>query len=115
MSRELWLLRHGKSDRDLAVDDFDRPLKKRGKHDLLCLAKWMSNNNLIPDYILSSPANRAFSTANIIHGEVANSLLIAIDRRRDQGKVCKVRCFRRGGYPGIGEDCLWTRHQQQQS
>ncbi len=91
MSRELWLLRHGKSDRDLAVDDFDRPLKKRGKHDLLCLAKWMSNNNLIPDYILSSPANRALSTANIIHGEVANSLLIAIDKRLYQEGVERIK------------------------
>ena len=31
MSRELWLLRHGKSDRNIAMEDFDRPLKKRGK------------------------------------------------------------------------------------
>jgi len=31
MTRELCLLRHGKADRNLAMDDFDRPLKNAEK------------------------------------------------------------------------------------
>lgn len=41
MSRQLWLLRHGKSDRNLAVDDYDRPLKKRGKIAVERLGTWL--------------------------------------------------------------------------
>ena len=41
MSRELWLLRHGKSDRNLAMDDFDRPLKKRGKRAVEHIGAWL--------------------------------------------------------------------------
>ncbi len=91
MSRELWLLRHGKSDRDLAVDDFDRPLKKKGKYDLLRLGKWMLKNKLSPDYILSSPANRALSTADIIHTEIASELLIVTDKRIYQEGIERIK------------------------
>jgi len=67
MSKELCLLRHGKSDRDLAVDDFDRPLKKRGKAAVQHMSEWMLQQHLLPDYIVSSPAKRAISTADIAH------------------------------------------------
>ena len=49
MSRQLWLLRHGKSDRNLAVDDYDRPLKKRGKKAAESMGVWLKKENLIPD------------------------------------------------------------------
>ena len=82
MSRELWLLRHGKSDRNLAVDDFDRPLKKRGKQAVQHLALWLLKEKLIPDYLLSSPAKRALSTAKIVHKTFAiESLAIIQDKR----------------------------------
>lgn len=66
MSRELWLLRHGKSDREIITDDFDRPLKKRGKQAARRVGSWMSRERLIPDIILSSPANRAITTAMLV-------------------------------------------------
>ena len=82
MSRELWLLRHGKSDRDLAVDDFDRPLKKRGKLAVQRMACWLLKEKLIPDCLLSSPALRAFSTAKAVHKAFAlESLVIMQDKR----------------------------------
>ena len=91
MSRELWLLRHGKSDRDLAVDDFDRPLKKKGKHDLQCLAKWMVNEQIIPDHLISSPAIRALSTAKIIQSEVADLLTLNADKRLYQEGIERIK------------------------
>ncbi len=82
MSRELWLLRHGKSDRDLAVDDFDRPLKKKGKEAVKRIGFWLLKENLVPDYFLSSPAKRAISTAKIVHKIIANDSLPIIQDKR---------------------------------
>jgi phosphohistidine phosphatase len=66
MSRELWLLRHGKSDRDIITEDFDRPLKKRGKRAAKHMGNWMLQQDLIPDLVISSPAKRAIDTAKIV-------------------------------------------------
>ena len=63
MSRQLLLLRHGKSDWSAAVSDFDRPLKKRGKRAAQLMGLWLKQQNLVPDHILSSPAARARNTA----------------------------------------------------
>jgi phosphohistidine phosphatase len=82
MSRELWLLRHGKSDRNLAMDDFDRPLKKRGKRAAQRIGAWLEQQRLIPDWIVSSPAKRAISTAKIVHKAIAvEGLNITQDKR----------------------------------
>jgi len=71
MSRELWLLRHGKSDRNLAMDDFDRPLKKRGKRAVQRIGEWLNQQRLIADWIVSSPAKRAVTTAKIVQKAIA--------------------------------------------
>ncbi|MGR9088006.1 MAG: SixA phosphatase family protein [Gammaproteobacteria bacterium] len=63
MRRELWLLRHGKSDRDMDMPDMDRPLKKRGKRAAHRMGAWMKQQGLIPDRVMSSPAERAIATA----------------------------------------------------
>ncbi len=63
MSKQLLVLRHGKSDWSVEVSDFERPLKKRGKRAAQCLGSWLKQNNLIPDYNISSPAKRAKNTA----------------------------------------------------
>ena len=59
------LLRHGKSDWKYDVDDYHRPLKRRGKDAALKVGQWLSENNYEPDLILSSPAERAYATAKI--------------------------------------------------
>ncbi len=64
MTRELLLLRHGKSDWKADTDDFLRPLKKRGIRGARKQGEWMKSHSLVPDFILSSPASRAASTAN---------------------------------------------------
>jgi phosphohistidine phosphatase len=82
MSRELWLLRHGKSDRNVVIDDFDRPLKKRGKRDAQRIGEWLQQQRLIPDWIVSSPAKRALTTAKILHKAIAaEGLGIMQDKR----------------------------------
>jgi phosphohistidine phosphatase len=64
MSRELLILRHGKSDWDAGVRDFDRPLKNRGKRSAQKIGVWLWQQHLRPDLIISSPAERAITTAN---------------------------------------------------
>lgn len=63
MSRELLLLRHGKSDRKSGGNDFDRPLTDRGKRGAQRIGVWLATNEMIPDHIVSSPAERALVTA----------------------------------------------------
>jgi len=58
------LLRHGKSKRGPEYDtDFERPLAKRGKQDAERMGEFLVEQNLVPDLILSSPAERARDTA----------------------------------------------------
>ena len=63
MTRELFLLRHGKSDWDTGTSDFDRPLKDRGKRGAQQIGVWIQRQALLPDHIISSPAERAIVTA----------------------------------------------------
>ena len=63
MSRELLILRHGKSDWHAnAGTDFERPLNKRGSKGAMRIGQWLHENALVPDRILSSPAQRARQT-----------------------------------------------------
>jgi len=65
--KTLLLMRHGKSSwKDDSLEDFRRPLKKRGKKDSKKMAKVIAQNNLIPDIILSSSATRARETVEIV-------------------------------------------------
>ncbi|MES9943086.1 MAG: histidine phosphatase family protein [Candidatus Thiodiazotropha sp. 6PLUC1] len=63
MARELMLLRHGKSDWTELVEDFKRPLKDRGKRGAQRIGVWLLQQRLQPDYVISSPAERAIITA----------------------------------------------------
>lgn len=63
MTRELLLLRHGKSDWSVDTDDFHRPLKDRGKRGAQHIGVWLQQQALTPDLIISSPAERALVTA----------------------------------------------------
>lgn len=66
MSRELWLLRHGKAERFDSSEDYDRPLKRRGKNETKRIGEWLKEGQLLPDVVISSPATRAISTAKIV-------------------------------------------------
>ncbi len=63
MHKELLLLRHGKSDWSGSQRDFERPLKKRGKLAAQRMGEYLKTQHIVPDLILSSPAERAKTTA----------------------------------------------------
>jgi phosphohistidine phosphatase len=64
--KTITFIRHAKSDRSLNVTDFERPLNSRGKSDAEMMGQVLLQKNIKPDLIVSSPAKRAISTANIL-------------------------------------------------
>jgi|GEM_PF-5566903 len=61
----LFVLRHGKSDWSTGDPDFDRPLADRGRASAQRVGIWMSEEGLLPDRVISSPARRARDTAEL--------------------------------------------------
>ena len=59
----LILLRHGKSDWSANVEDFERPLNKRGEDSVPKMGKRLKKHGPVPDLIIASPAERAWRTA----------------------------------------------------
>jgi phosphohistidine phosphatase len=63
MPRQLLILRHAKSSWDSgAASDFERPLGERGERDAPRMGEWLNGQELKPDHIISSPAERARQT-----------------------------------------------------
>lgn len=65
--KEFVICRHAKSDWSTGQPDFYRPLNKRGMRDAPKLGEMLQQFEFVPDLIISSPANRAKTTAEIIH------------------------------------------------
>lgn len=65
--KTLYLLRHAKSGHDdPTLDDFDRPLNKRGKKDALAMAEIIADHCHDVQHVYSSPAKRCRSTVKRI-------------------------------------------------
>ncbi|MCT7553417.1 SixA phosphatase family protein [Aliarcobacter butzleri] len=61
--KKLILIRHAKSDwSNPFLDDFLRPLNKRGKKNAPLMAKVLKEKNIRPDLIISSPSIRTKQT-----------------------------------------------------
>jgi phosphohistidine phosphatase len=65
--KKLFLVRHAKSSWSFPdLEDIERPLNKRGKRDAPFMGNVLSENNIKPDLLISSPAERAYITAKSI-------------------------------------------------
>jgi len=65
--KTIYLLRHAKSSWDNPkLDDFERPLNKRGHFDAPLMGNIMEKLNIFPDLIISSPAIRASMTSRFV-------------------------------------------------
>ncbi|NUQ25317.1 MAG: histidine phosphatase family protein [Saprospiraceae bacterium] len=63
--KKLFLIRHAKSSwDDPEFQDIDRPLSSRGLRDAPQMAVLLKGMGIHPDRLVSSPANRAFTTAS---------------------------------------------------
>ncbi len=79
---EILLLRHGKSDWNQPVDDIDRPLTERGKHDAQRMGAWLGSNDLLPARVVSSPARRALETAEkCVKAAGLTAAMVQVDAR----------------------------------
>ncbi len=62
--KKLCLVRHAKSSwKHPDLDDFDRPLNRRGMRDAPSMGKGLARRGTRPDALVSSPARRAMQTA----------------------------------------------------
>ena len=65
--KTLFILRHAKSSwSDHPLSDFERPLNKRGYEQAPLIAEVLSKKATLPQKVISSPANRALTTANFM-------------------------------------------------
>lgn len=65
--RTLTLIRHAKSSwKDTTLDDFDRPLNRRGRENAPMMGHLLKKMGLGFDLIVTSPALRALTTARLI-------------------------------------------------
>ena len=66
-TKTIYLLRHAKSSwKDHSLDDFDRPLNKRGKAAREVMARYFDAKQIRPDLVLCSTARRARATVKPI-------------------------------------------------
>ncbi len=78
--KTIYLIRHAKSSwKDSTLDDFDRPLNKRGKKDAPLMGLKLKEKNIKPDIIISSPALRAKTTAEFISNSIKYNKEIIYD------------------------------------
>jgi len=69
--KEICLVRHAKSSwKYPKLDDFERPLNKRGRKNAPFMGKIVRRLGFSPDLIISSPASRAAMTARLLAFEI---------------------------------------------
>lgn len=83
MAKDVWIIRHAKSDWNFDVSDFDRPLNNRGFRDAPEMAARLTKQLLLPDLLVSSPAKRAITTAQIF----AEALHIPPSRIQEEPRI----------------------------
>ncbi len=73
--KTIYLVRHAKSSWKYPnLDDFERPLNKRGRKSAPLMGAILKKLKVAPDLIVSSPANRAAMTARIIADKISYPL-----------------------------------------
>lgn len=71
MAKHLFVIRHAKSDWSFDVSDFDRPLNARGFKNAPQMAIRLASHTVQPQQLVSSPAKRAITTAQIFAEHLA--------------------------------------------
>lgn len=79
--KTLLILRHAKSSwKEEGIDDHERSLNKRGKRDAPRIGKLLREKDLVPDLILTSSAERARKTTELVAQESSYEGDIIVDR-----------------------------------
>lgn len=73
--KTIYLLRHAKSSwKDATLDDFDRPLNKRGRRAAARMGKYLVANGIEPAQILCSSAERTRETLGYLQKAIGTSI-----------------------------------------
>ena len=79
--KQLVLLRHAKSSwDDPFVEDFDRPLAKRGRKAAGRVAAWLKQHRVRPDLVLCSPSARTRETLDLIADALGKNVQVNYDK-----------------------------------
>jgi phosphohistidine phosphatase len=79
--KTLLVMRHAKSSwDDSGLADHDRPLNARGKRDAPLMGRWLLQEDLVPEEIITSTAKRALATAEAVAGASDFENEIKVDR-----------------------------------
>jgi len=90
--KTLYLIRHAKSSwKDITLDDFDRPLNQRGKKNAPFMGELLNKRGIKPDIIISSPAKRAKSTAEIIAQELGYTQEIVFEPKIYESNLISLK------------------------
>jgi phosphohistidine phosphatase len=84
--KTLTLLRHAKSSwKHPEIDDFERPLNKRGEEDAPNMGRRFAARAARPDAVVASPARRALETARLFCPEMGYPIKKIVEERRIYG------------------------------
>lgn len=68
--KQLLVLRHAESGWNQGTRDIDRTLSPKGRQDAPLIGRWMLEQQIVPDYIISSPAIRTNETVSLVIEEL---------------------------------------------
>ena len=89
--KTLLLLRHAKSSwKDNSVRDFDRPLNQRGLKTAPAIGRLIRKRKLQPDLVLSSPAERARQTTELVNEAASLKIELRYDERIYEASVARL-------------------------
>jgi phosphohistidine phosphatase len=90
VTRGLLLLRHAKSSWPPGVPDPERPLAPRGERSAQRIGRFLADNDLRPDRVVTSPARRTRDTAARVLKGAGSTIEIATDERLYGGDASDV-------------------------
>jgi phosphohistidine phosphatase len=89
--KTLLLLRHAKSSwKDTEARDFDRPLNQRGLKAAPAIGRLIRKRKLEPDLVLSSPAERARQTTQLVLEAASLKTELRYDERIYEASVARL-------------------------
>ena len=89
--RTLYLLRHAKSSpKDDSLADFERPLTKRGRKACSLIARFIKENDIDFDLMLTSTAVRARETSGLIGRQAGLQGELRFDERIYEASVTRL-------------------------
>lgn len=77
--KTLYLCRHAKSDWSTALPDHERPLNERGLQSVPVMAEVWKQSSELPSYWVSSSAERALRTAQLLAAEAEPDITIHVN------------------------------------